>query len=82
MTIKITQDNDNILLSCIENKNIKLEFKSDGSNLNNEKLLIFLVKLSAQQDNNIELSYETKTNEIMFIVDLLKTFSEQLNKEM
>lgn len=82
MTIKITQNNDNILLSCNENKNVKLEFKSDGSNLNNEKLLIFLVKLSAQQDSNIELSYEKKTNEIMFIVDLLKTFNEQLNKEM
>lgn len=80
MTIKIAQKENKIELSCLENKNLSLSFNSDGSNLNNEKLINFLIKMSAQEDNDFKVEYDKNSQEQIFLANLIQKFSQKLKQ--
>lgn len=84
MIINVSEVNEKILITSNENKNIKLEFLSNGSDLNNEKILMFLVKLAAQDDNKLEIQTPDANNsqEVKFIVELLQKFNQTIMEDV
>lgn len=81
MKINVEQNDQIITIYAQNNRNIKLNFLSDGSDLNNEKLLMFLVKLASQDDNTLELNTSTPNLEVNFIIELLQQFNKTILKE-
>lgn len=80
MIINISKVDEEIIFSSKENKSVQFKFNADGSNLNNNSLLTFLVNLSSQ-DEEFTFEKQTQSEEVDFLCELFLEFSKTMKEQ-